>query len=159
MSYEPSDALTQKLAELKKSSDIHANPPPITFQTSEPGADNDMYVHLSPLDSAKDLTRNKRDVRERHPMAFSPPSFDLGFDSTPAEEEPIDAIPISFAHHQTEEVLMAQPYVEGRKAMKFVEPLVQGNLPSFLCGNSFIIGLALFVALTRQFQCFQKGIS
>ena len=79
MPYEPSDALMQKLAEQKKASDSHVNPPPVNPHTSEHGADNDMYVHLSPLDSAKDITWNKRDVRERHPMAYSPPPFDLGF--------------------------------------------------------------------------------
>ena len=70
-------------------------------------------------------------------MAYSPPPFDLGFGSTPADDEPIDAIPISFAHHQTEEVFMAQPNVEGRKAVKFAEPIVQGNSPSFICAKSF----------------------
>ena len=63
-------------------------------------------------------------------MAFTPPSFDLGFDNDP-NEEPIDVVPISYAQHQSEEVLMAQPNVEGRKAVKFAEPLVQGNFHLF----------------------------
>ena len=45
--------------------------------------------------------------------------------------------------------------LSSRKAVKFAEPLVQGNFPSFLCGNSFIIDLVLSVPLTRQFQWFK----
>ena len=129
--YVPSISMKQKVTSQKKVADIPVSSPLPTAQTSGPGVDNDMFVQLSPLDSAKDLTRNKRDDKERHPLAFTPLGFDLGFYSDPNEEEPIDVVPISYAQHQTEEVLMAQPNMEGRKTVQFAEPLVQGNFQLF----------------------------
>lgn len=90
-------------------------------------------------------------------MGYAPPPFDLGFGSTPVDEEPIDAIPISFAHHQTEEVFMAQPNVEGRKAVKFAEPIVQGNSPLFNCAKSFsTLQTAMFTYFSMTFSVSDK---
>ncbi|XBI78407.1 hypothetical protein VPH35_088106 [Triticum aestivum] len=67
-------------------------------------ADSDMFVDLSPLDSAPQIVRGPASRNERHPMAFTPPSFSLGI----SQDQPV-------------------PMVEGRKAVKFAEPIVQGT--------------------------------
>lgn len=58
--------------------------------------ETDMFVDLSPLDSAKQFVRNPADQQERHPMAFTPPSCSLGIDCSQAEPV-IDPMPVAFA--------------------------------------------------------------
>ncbi|XBI51935.1 hypothetical protein VPH35_034387 [Triticum aestivum] len=62
---------------------------------------------------------------ERHPMAFTPPSFSLGI----SQDQPVvqDPTPFAFAFPGGMAAMMAQPMVEGRKAVKFAEPIIQGT--------------------------------
>ena len=89
-------------------------------------ADSDMFVDLSPLDSAPKVVRGPASRNERHPMAFTPPSFSLGI----SQDQPVvqDPMPVAFAFPGGMPAMMAQPMVEGRKAVKFAEPIVQGTL-------------------------------
>ncbi|VAH09423.1 unnamed protein product [Triticum turgidum subsp. durum] len=89
-------------------------------------ADSDMFVDLSPLDSAPKVVRGPASRNERHPMAFTPPSFSLGV----SQDQPVvhDPIPVAFAFPGGMPAMMAQPMVEGRKAVKFAEPIVQATL-------------------------------
>ncbi|KAF6989741.1 hypothetical protein CFC21_007039 [Triticum aestivum] len=88
-------------------------------------ADSDMFVDLSPLDSAPKVVRGPASRNERHPMAFTPPSFSLGV----SQDQPVvhDPIPVAFAFPGGMPAMMAQPMVEGRKAVKFAEPIVQAT--------------------------------
>ncbi|VAI40212.1 unnamed protein product [Triticum turgidum subsp. durum] len=88
-------------------------------------ADSDMFVDLSPLDSAPKVVRGPASRNERHPMAFTPPSFSLGV----SQDQPVvhDPIPVVFAFPGGMPAMMAQPMVEGRKAVKFAEPIVQAT--------------------------------
>ncbi|XBI96397.1 hypothetical protein VPH35_032686 [Triticum aestivum] len=88
-------------------------------------ADSDMFVDLSPLDSARQVVRGPASRHERHPMAFTPPSFSLGI----SQDQPVvpDPMPVAFAFPGGMPAMMAQPMVEGRKAIKFAEPIVQGT--------------------------------
>ena len=65
-------------------------------------------------------------------MAFTPPSFSLGI----SQDQPVvpDLMPVAFAFPGGMPAMMAQPMVEGRKAIKFAEPIVQGT---FLLRLSF----------------------
>ncbi|KAI4997411.1 hypothetical protein ZWY2020_052753 [Hordeum vulgare] len=58
--------------------------------------ENDMFVHLYPLDSAKQFIRKPTDQQERHPMDFTPPSYNLGIDRSQSEP-PIDLVRVVFA--------------------------------------------------------------
>ncbi|XBH86796.1 hypothetical protein VPH35_074384 [Triticum aestivum] len=62
---------------------------------------------------------------ERHPMAFTPPSFSLGISQDQTVVQ--DPMPVAFAFLGGMPAMMAQPMVEGRKVVKFVEPIVQGT--------------------------------
>ena len=64
-------------------------------------------------------------------MAFTPPSFSLGIDRT--QDEPVvhDLVPVAFAFPAGMTPMMAQPMADGRKAVKFAEPIVQGTF--FAC--------------------------
>ncbi|XBI00921.1 hypothetical protein VPH35_129822 [Triticum aestivum] len=86
-------------------------------------ADSDMFVDLSPLDSAPQVVRGPASRHERHPMAFTPPSFSLGI----SQDEPVvpDPMPVAFAFPGGMPAMMAQPMVEGRKVVMFAEPIVQ----------------------------------
>ncbi|XBH76748.1 hypothetical protein VPH35_103338 [Triticum aestivum] len=88
-------------------------------------ANSDMFVDLSPLDSAPQVVRGLASRNERHPMAFTPPSFSLGI----SQDQPVvqDPMPVAFAFPGGMPAMMAQPMVEGRKAVKFVEPIVQAT--------------------------------
>ncbi|XBH93013.1 hypothetical protein VPH35_084027 [Triticum aestivum] len=88
-------------------------------------ADSDMFVDLSPLDSAPQVVRGPANRHERHPMAFTPPSFSLGI----SQDQPVvpDPMPVAFAFPGGMPAMMAQLMVEGRKAIKFAEPIVQGT--------------------------------
>ena len=87
-----------------------------------------MFVDLSPLDSAPQVVRGPASSQERHPMAFTPPSFSLGI----SQDQPgvHDPTPVAFALLAGMAPMMAQPMAEGRKAVKFAEPIVQGT---FFC--------------------------
>ena len=87
----------------------------------------DMFVDLSTLDSAKQFVRNPVVRQERHPMAFTPPSFSLGIDHT--QGEPVhDPMPVAFSFLAGTVPMMVQPLANGRKAVKFADPVVQGKL-------------------------------
>ncbi|XBI68005.1 hypothetical protein VPH35_047268 [Triticum aestivum] len=87
--------------------------------------DSDMFVDFSPLDSAPQVVHGPAGRHERHPMAFTPPSFSLGI----SQDQPVvlDPMPVAFAFPGGMPAMMAQPMVEGRKAVKFAEPIVQGT--------------------------------
>ncbi|XBI86544.1 hypothetical protein VPH35_094478 [Triticum aestivum] len=86
-------------------------PRPVNKPDHSVAADPDMFVDLSPLDSAPQIVHGPASRNERHPMAF-----------TPTELQP---------WHQSRSTgmpaMMAQPMVEGRKAVKFAEPIVQAT--------------------------------
>ncbi|XBI89631.1 hypothetical protein VPH35_027406 [Triticum aestivum] len=88
-------------------------------------ADSDMFVDLSPLDSAPQIVRGPASRNERHPMAFTPPSFSLGVSQDQAVVH--DPMPVAFAFPGGTAAMMAQPMVEGRKAVKFAEPIAQAT--------------------------------
>ena len=58
-------------------------------------------------------------------MAFTPPSFSLGI----SQDVPVmhDPMPVAFAFPAGMTAMMAQPMAEGRKAVKFAKPIVQGT--------------------------------
>ncbi|XBI03328.1 hypothetical protein VPH35_131760 [Triticum aestivum] len=89
----------------------------------------DMFVDLSPLNSAPQVVRGPASRHGRHPMAFTPLSFSLGV----SQDQPVaqDPMPVAFAFPGGVAAMMAQPMVEGRKAVKFAEPIVQGILIHF----------------------------
>ncbi|XBI24633.1 hypothetical protein VPH35_049711 [Triticum aestivum] len=88
-------------------------------------ADSDMFVDLSPLHSSPQIVRGPASRNERHPMAFTPSSFSLGI----SQDQPVvqDPMPVAFAFPGGMPAMMAQPMVEGRKAVKFAEPIVQAT--------------------------------
>ena len=67
--------------------------------TNKPGhsveADSDMFVDLSPLDSAPKVIPGPASRNERHPMAFTPPCFSLGIIQDQAVVQ--DPMPVAFA--------------------------------------------------------------
>lgn len=66
-------------------------------------------------------------------MDFTPPSSSLGIDHSQAEQL-MDPMLVAFAFPGGTMTMMAQPNVDGRKAMTFADPLVQGNfLFHFFC--------------------------
>ncbi|XBI31488.1 hypothetical protein VPH35_055049 [Triticum aestivum] len=88
---------------MKAAADTADNTPrPTNKPEHSVAADSDMFVDLSPLDSAPQIVRGPASRNERHPMAFTPPGFSLGI----SQDQPV-------------------PMVEGRKAVKFAEPIVQ----------------------------------
>ena len=109
-------------------------------------ADSDMLVDLSPLDSAPKVVRGPASRNERHPMAFTPPSFSLGV----SQDQPVvhDPIPVAFAFPGGMPAMMAQPMVEGRKAVKFAEPIVQGTLITHLRFSCIHVCSLTFVPIT-----------
>lgn len=103
-----------------------STPCPTVKSRSVVGAENDMFVQLSPLASAKTFLQNQNEHTERHPMAFTPPTCSLGlYLSQP--EQPIDVVHVSFAFPIDVGPMIAQPNVGGRKTVKFAEPIVQGT--------------------------------
>ncbi|XBI79861.1 hypothetical protein VPH35_089184 [Triticum aestivum] len=88
----------------------------------------EMFVNLSPLDSAGHLVRGPAGREERHPMAFTPPSCSLGIDRSQDELVAQDHMPVAFASPTGMAPMMVQPMAEGRKAVKFAEPIVQATL-------------------------------
>ncbi|KAF7032668.1 hypothetical protein CFC21_043819 [Triticum aestivum] len=105
-------------------------PRPIDKPDVSEVADSDMFVDLSPLDSAPQVIRGPASRHERHPMAFTPLSFSLGV----SQDQPVaqDPMLVAFAFPGSMLAMMAQPMVEGRKAIKFAEPIVQGILNHIL---------------------------
>ena len=101
-------------------------PRPANKDDHSAAADSDMFVDLSPLDSAPQVIRGPASRNERHPMAFTPPSFNLGI----SQDQPVvqNPMPVAFAFPGGMPAMMAQPMVEGRKAVKFAEPIVAGTL-------------------------------
>ncbi|XP_037427311.1 uncharacterized protein LOC119292649 [Triticum dicoccoides] len=57
-------------------------------------------------------------------MAFTPPSFSLGIDNT-QDVQVHDPMPIAFSFPAGTVPMMAQPLNDGRKAVKFADPIVQ----------------------------------
>ena len=104
-----------------------STPRPTNKPDDSTAADAEMFVDLSPLDSAQQVVRGPASRQERHPMAFTPPSCSLGIDRS--QDEPVvqDPSPVAFAFPAGMAPMMAQPMVEGKKAVKFAEPVVQGT--------------------------------
>ncbi|XBH89734.1 hypothetical protein VPH35_081569 [Triticum aestivum] len=101
--YSPNKKIVKEVA-----ADIADNTPrPTNKPDHSVAADLDMFVDLSPLDSAPQVVRGPASRHERHPMAFTPPSFSLGI----SQDQPV----------------VAHPMVDGRKAVKFTEPIIQGT--------------------------------
>lgn len=86
---------------------------------------------VATIDLSKSYLQKQGTPRERHPMEFTPPSCSLGIDKA------IDATPVSFVHPQLEEPMLEQPNLQGAKAVKFAEPIVQGIL--FIFFDFFIV--------------------
>ncbi|XBJ16395.1 hypothetical protein VPH35_008044 [Triticum aestivum] len=124
--YSPNKKIVKKAA-----ADTADNTPcPMNNPDDSAAVDSDMFVDLSPLDSAPQVVRGPASRHERHPMAFTPLSFSLGT----SQDQPVvqDPTPVAFAFPRGMAAMMAQPMVEGRKAVKFAEPIVQGILTHFL---------------------------
>ena len=91
-------------------------------------------------------------------MAFTPPSFSLGI----SQDQPVvpDPMPVAFAFPGGMPAMMAQPMVEGRKAVKFAEPIVQGTFLlrlSFSCIHLFSLTFVpkhFFGVLTCDGNCY-----
>ncbi|XBH68524.1 hypothetical protein VPH35_096654 [Triticum aestivum] len=121
--YNPNKKIDKKVA-----IDTADNTPRPTNKPDDSAADEaEMFVDLSPLDSAKQVVRGPASRQERHPMAFTPPSFSLGIDRS--QDEPVvqDPMPVAFAFPAGMAPMMAQPMVDGRKVVKFAEPIGQSN--------------------------------
>ncbi|KAM3347636.1 hypothetical protein ACQJBY_021522 [Aegilops geniculata] len=88
--------------------------------------EKDVFVDMSPLAASLGVIEKQNEREGRHPMAFTPPSFSLEIDSS-QPIEPVDATPVSYAFQSQPDQMMAQPVVDGRKVVKFVEPIVQGS--------------------------------
>ncbi|XBI31251.1 hypothetical protein VPH35_054844 [Triticum aestivum] len=111
---------------MKAAADTADNTPrPANRPDHSVAADSDMFVNLSPLDSAPQVVRGPTSRHERHPMACTPPSFSLGI----SQDQPLvqDPMPVAFAFPGGMPAMMAQPMVEGRKAVKFAETIVQAT--------------------------------
>ena len=69
-------------------------------------------------------------------MAFTPPCCSLDIDRS--QDEPVlqDHSPVAFAFPAGMAPMMAQPMVEGRKAIKFVEPISKVH---FFCAYHFLV--------------------
>ena len=80
-------------------------------------------------------------------MAFTPPSRSLGIDRT--QDEPVnDPMPIAFAFPAGTVPMMAQPIADGKKVVKFADPIVQGKLFLFpFCSIFFMIFMASLVII------------
>ncbi|VAH04070.1 unnamed protein product [Triticum turgidum subsp. durum] len=101
-------------------------PRPTSNPKDAGSVDKDVFVDLSPLAASLGVTGKQNEREFRHPIVFTPPPFSLEIDlSQPIE--PVDAIPASYAFPSQPEQMMAQPIVDGRKAVKFAEPIVQGS--------------------------------
>ncbi|KAI4965418.1 hypothetical protein ZWY2020_054648 [Hordeum vulgare] len=112
VSYSPNKKIAKKVV-----TKIPDSTPRPTNKVDACGADeNDMFVHLSPLDSAKQFIQNLTDQKERHPMGFSSPSCSLGIDGIQAEP-PIDPLCVAFAFPTGTVSMMAQPIADGRKVV------------------------------------------
>ncbi|XBJ10208.1 hypothetical protein VPH35_015121 [Triticum aestivum] len=121
--YSPNKKIVKKVA-----TDIaDSTPRPTNKPDDSAAADAEMFVDLSPLDSAQQVVRSPASRQDRHPMAFTPPSCSLGIDRS--QDEPVvqDPSPVAFAFPAGMAPMMAQPMVEGRKAVKFAEPVVQAT--------------------------------
>ncbi|XBJ14082.1 hypothetical protein VPH35_006176 [Triticum aestivum] len=119
--YSPNKKIVKKVT-----ADTADNTPrPTNKPDHSAAANSDMFVDLSPLDSALKVVRGPASRHERHPMAFTPPSFSLGI----SQDQPVvpDPMPIAFAFPGGMPAMMAQPMVEGRKAVKFAEPIIEGT--------------------------------
>ncbi|XBI34604.1 hypothetical protein VPH35_120393 [Triticum aestivum] len=119
--YSPNKKIVMKVA----ADTVDNTPRPANKADHSVAADSDMFVDLSPLDSAPQVVRGPASRNERHPMAFTPPSFSLGI----SQDQPVvqDLMPVAFAFPGGMPTMMAQPMVEGRKAVKFAEPIVQAT--------------------------------
>ncbi|XBI26112.1 hypothetical protein VPH35_050900 [Triticum aestivum] len=120
--YSPNKKVVKKAA-----ADTADNTPrPMNKPDDSAAVDSDMFVDLSSLDSAPQVVRGLASRHERHPMAFTPPSFSLGI----SQDQPVvqDPTPVTFAFPGGMAAMMAHPMVEGRKAVKFAEPIISPPL-------------------------------
>jgi len=136
--YSPNKKIVKKAA----TDTADSTPRPTNKPDDSAAADAEMFVDLSPLDSSQQVVRGPASRQERHPMAFTPPSCSLGIDHS--QDEPVvqDPSPVAFAFPAGMAPMMAQPMVEGKKAVKFAEPVVQGTFLmclSYSCVDLFIM--------------------
>ncbi|XBI46879.1 hypothetical protein VPH35_110997 [Triticum aestivum] len=119
--YSPNKKIVKKVA----ANTTDNTPRPTNKPNHSIVADSDMFVDLLPLDPASQVVRGPASRHERHPMAFTPPSFSLGI----SQDQPVvpDPMPVAFAFPGGMPAMMVQPMVKGRKAVKFAEPIVQGT--------------------------------
>ncbi|XBI92620.1 hypothetical protein VPH35_029636 [Triticum aestivum] len=121
--YNPNKKIGKKAVD-----DTAGSTPRPTNKPDDTSADEaEMFVNLSPLDSAGHLIRGPAGREERHPMAFTPPSCILGIDRSQDEPVAQDPLLVAFAFPVGMAPMMAQPMAEGRKAVKFAEPIVQAT--------------------------------
>ncbi|XBJ09836.1 hypothetical protein VPH35_014831 [Triticum aestivum] len=117
--YSPNNKIAKKAA----TDTADSTPRPTNKPDDSAAADAEMFVDLSPLDSAQQVVRGPVSRQERHPMAFTPPSFSLGISQDQLVVQ--DPTPVAFAFPAGMAPMMAQPMVEGKKDVKFAEPIVQ----------------------------------
>mgnify|MGYP005842259985 CR=1 FL=1 len=93
--------------------EIAESTPRPTNKRDDPTADEaEMFVDLSPLDSSNQSVRNPAGRQERHPMAFTLPSFSLGIDRT--QDVPVhDPMRVSFSFPAGTVSMMTQPLADG----------------------------------------------
>ncbi|XP_044371897.1 uncharacterized protein [Triticum aestivum] len=121
--YSPNRRIVKEVA-----TEVTDTAPVPTNKPDEPIADDaGMFVDLSPLDSAQQLAQDPDGLRERHPIDFTPPSCILGIDRSADATAVQDPMPVAFAFPADMVPMMAQPILDGRKAVKFAEPIVQAT--------------------------------
>ena len=129
--YSPNTKIGKKFA----TETANSTPRPTNKPDGSAADEAEMFVDLSPLDSAKQLVRDPAGRQERHPMPFTPPSCSLGIDRSQDEPGVQDPMHVASAFPAGTTPMMAQPMADGRKAVKFAEPIVQGT---FLCVYHFV---------------------
>ena len=93
-------------------------PRPTVKPKDAESVDKDIFVDLSPLATSVGVIEKQNEREDRDPMDFTPPPFNLGIDLSQSKE-PVDAIPVSYAFPSQPDLMMAQPILDGRNAVKF----------------------------------------
>ncbi|VAH74770.1 unnamed protein product [Triticum turgidum subsp. durum] len=119
--YSPNKKIVKKAA-----ADTADNTPrPTNKPDHSVAANSDMFVDLSPLNSALQVVCGPASRHERHPMAFTPPSFSLGI----SQDQPVvpDPMPVAFAFPGGMPTMMAQPMVgqEGCQVRRANSPRIE----------------------------------
>lgn len=99
----------------------HAKSSPAEEVIQVPDSTPPAPVKVPAIVLAKSFLQKQQMPRERHPLEFTPPSCSLH------RNEAIGAMPDSSAHPQLKEPMLVQPNIQGSKAVKYAEPIVQGT--------------------------------